>query len=40
MITAGAVEKHVTAIFDKLGIDRSSEATAAYWRCSSFLRSR
>ena len=26
VITDGAVEKHVTAIFDKLGIDRSSEA--------------
>ena len=33
VVTERAVEKHVTSIFDKLGLMPAARITAAYWRC-------
>jgi DNA-binding NarL/FixJ family response regulator len=40
VITESAVEKHVTSIFDTLGIERSSEAHRRILAVLTFLRSR
>ena len=34
VVTVAAVERHVTSIFDKLGLHQSAEGIAAFWPCS------
>jgi DNA-binding NarL/FixJ family response regulator len=40
VITESAVEKHVTAIFEKLGLDRSGDGHRRVLAVLTFLRSR